>query len=135
MSVREDGITVVLLSFKRPEHVKEIVRAYLEMPEELIRDIYVFNNDDVDFRALFDPLQGGSSRVKVVDAHTNLGIGNSRFFAGTLARTRAVLTQDDDLILTRQGVERLYEHWQQEPDRIHGAYSRGPTLLEEKGKG
>jgi len=97
------------------------------MPKNLIHSITVFNNDPhIDLSDLSNPMRGGDRRVTVVGASRNVGIGYNRFFAATLGTTKAVLTQDDDLILDESAVRELYKRWKEEPDRIHGAFCRGP---------
>ena len=128
-TVLDSGVTIVLLNYKRPDNIRSIVKTYLGMPETLVRSVLIFNNNPTDdLSALTDPGRGGSSRVTVLGASENVGIGNNRFFAASLSKTRAVVSQDDDLQLSQRGLEQLLMRWQQEPDRVHGTFCRGPRF-------
>lgn len=108
--------------------MRRILSRFQSMPRELIRDIIIMNNSPRDdLSATASTWQGGDDRVTVIDSSRNLGIGNNRFFAATLARTRAVLTQDDDMLLSEATVRELYNRWAAEPDRVHGVRCRGPV--------
>jgi len=101
------------------------------MPRDLVRDVIVLNNSpNDDLSATMNPWSGGDDRVTVIGSSRNLGIGNNRFFAATLARTRAVLTQDDDMLLSEATVRELHNRWAAEPDRVHGVQCRGPVPVE-----
>ena len=108
-------ITAVMLSWKRPGHLPQIVKSWQQVPEITERIIWN-NNPDVKLADL---------GATVISASQDVGL-YSRFAAGGLARNRTILMQDDDLLLPHATIRRLVSEWQREPDILHGIFGREP---------
>lgn len=114
------GVTVVLLHWNRLENLtRRIIPLYMAM--DLVAEILVVNNNAADRGKICS-----GDKVQVIEATRDLGL-DSRFAAALMAKTEAVLIQDDDLALPRQSMEALYQAWLADGERLHGCFGRVPT--------
>jgi len=114
------GVTVVLLNWNRVENLtRRIIPLYMAM--DLVAEILVVNNNPADKGKICS-----GDKVQVIEATRDLGL-DSRFAAALMARTEAVLIQDDDLALPRHTLAALYQAWLADGERLHGCFGRRPT--------
>jgi hypothetical protein len=107
-------LSAVMLSWKRPDNVRRIVDAW--QADGLVDDAIVWNNNPGT--TLTHPW------ATVVNASHDLGL-YTRFAAVALARHRAVLVQDDDVLLPASTVAALHDRWRRQPRVLHGLFGRG----------
>ncbi|MCH6257179.1 hypothetical protein MLD52_11525 [Puniceicoccaceae bacterium K14] len=115
-SLKGQRMTLVIMNWKRPFIVKEIVNTYLKYG--LISDAVVWNNNlesDIDFE--------GDSRVKVVNCKHDAGL-DSRWAAAALADEENILIHDDDLIVPEKSLEVLFAEYCKRPELSHGFIGR-----------
>lgn len=110
-----DGITAVIMNWKRPDNVARIVSTWHD--SDLIAEAIVWNNN------ASEPFRHKWARV--VNAAEDFGL-YTRFAATCLASNTAVLIQDDDLELPAESIRRLHDAWRREPDILHGVFGRMP---------
>jgi hypothetical protein len=107
-------LTIVMLNWRRPANVIKNIVQYATYGT--VERILCFNNGA--------PLQAElPKKCIVLQASQDLGLW-SRFAAGALACTDAVLHTDDDLWLPESTLDTLFAHWKQAPDRCHGLFGR-----------
>jgi Glycosyl transferase family 64 domain len=116
-------VSVVLMSYKRPEEVRLIVKHYTSLP--IVGEVLIFNNNGEEFD-LSDLEKEYPTKVHVLSSSANLGV-HSRFATGTLARHNPVLFQDDDLVLSPPAISKLVSGYNAAPMSIHGVWGRFPT--------
>lgn len=106
-------LTLVMLSWKRPAQVTQIINR--QKKYALIKRVIVWNNNpDIHLE-----LDG----VDVIHCNRNHGL-MPRFTAASLADTDAILLQDDDILVPEPTINALYASWQREPGVIHGTHGR-----------
>ena len=108
--------SVVMLSWKRPTNVYEIV-AHLRL-NPLVDDILVWNNNPKEKL----PALRGISGVQVLHS-TDLGL-HTRWAASLLTKNDVILMQDDDLLLDDVGISQLHYAYSAEPNCIHTCHGR-----------
>jgi hypothetical protein len=113
-------ISVVMLSWKRPDNVARIVTALRRSP--LVDDILVWNNNPDEPLAALAP----DADLAVVRSSRDLGM-NTRWAGAALARHEAVLMQDDDVVLSEAALRALHDAWWHDPDVLHGLWGRNPN--------
>lgn len=113
--------TLVMLNWKRPSNVYELISLYLEM--DFFDEIIVWNNG-------YEPI---SLPVCVINPNQDLGM-NTRWYAGAIASTECIFYLDDDLFLEKENLELLFRAWEQEPAILHGFFGRRPTDKNEYAK-
>ncbi len=99
-------ITVVILNWKRPGQVAEIIE-HLK-PDPLVGQILVMNNSPVRFE---------SPVAEVLQANLDFGL-NSRFMAAAFAVETEILFHDDDVILPQPVVAELHRTLMENPNRL-----------------
>ncbi len=110
-----EGITGVILNWKRPDNVNQILMGWRE--SGYVGHAIVWNNNPATyFRHPW---------AQAVNASEDLGL-YTRFAAACLAPTEAVLIQDDDVELPADSIRDLHDGWRADPDIIHGVFGRGP---------
>ena len=62
-------------------------------------------------------------KFTLIESSSDLGL-YSRFAAGSLATTDAILHTDDDLGVPEDSLEALYSAWRDQPRSCHGLYGR-----------
>ena len=126
--VHHDGpekLTVILLSFKRPENIPYIVRSYLRLP--YVRRIIVSNNNP-ELR-MADWLHETDPRVRMVDQPepTRCGI---RYELAREDDGDFFITVDDDLFLTPAQIHRVFLELVRNPAAPHGVQGAEVILPE-----
>jgi hypothetical protein len=117
-------VSIVLLNYKRPENVSELLSRYGRMKDAL-REVIVCSTPpaELDLKA--------SRRDWLVDMHFvnhNINIGMYvRYITALMARTDIVICVDDDLFLPLSTIWALENAVRRSPDRIHGLFGRIPT--------
>ncbi len=107
-------ISAVLLNWKRPDNVREIVRRW--HGSRFVSEILIWDNS-----GQLEPLDGAT----IVRASRNMTFF-PRFALACLARHQCVITQDDDLVTRDEHIEALHNYWLADPDVIHGIEGRDP---------
>jgi hypothetical protein len=108
-------LTLVILNWDRKNMIEDLVNEYSKY--QYIDDIIVWNNNKKHFLKFDDQI------VKVVNTTWDLGL-DTRYAACYLSKNENILLHDDDLKLTEQSVNFLFEKYLQEPDRIHSIHGR-----------
>ncbi len=108
-------VTAIVLSYKRPQNIRPIVRSLLSVPQ--IGRILVSNNNS---HTVLPPMLGlGDARVRVIqqaiDAPTN-----RRFTLALADGAPYFLFVDDDVFLTPGQIDRLLLALRKEPGVPHG---------------
>ena len=109
-------ITAVMLNWKRPDNVREIVSRWRD--SRFVDEVLIWDNSGE-----LEPLDGAT----VVRCSQNMTF-NPRFAMAALARNDCILMQDDDLVTRDEHLARLYSSWQSDPDVIHGVFGRHPRV-------
>jgi len=112
-SADQNGISVVLLSWKRPKNIDVIVAELRRV--EAVREIIVWNNNPAIQMSLPD--------CKVINSSFNF-MPYARYCAATLTSCNALLFQDDDMMFHKDGIERAYAELMKDPGRIYGSEGR-----------
>jgi hypothetical protein len=112
-------VSVVMLSWKRPDNVARIVAALRR--NALVDDVLVWHSHPEAPLPELEP----DADLALVRTSRDLGM-NARWAASVLARHDAVLMQDDDVLLSDAALRRLYEAWWHDPDVIHAIWGRNP---------
>lgn len=112
-------MSLVMLNYKRPEMATRVLDRVLDM--EQIKQAVVWNNNSEV------PFKHPHPKVCVMNPSKDIGM-NSRWHAAALATQDAVLSLDDDLAITPQHVEVLFNGWLENPEIGHGFWGRNPTL-------
>lgn len=110
------GTTGVILNWKRPNNVNQIIRGWLQ--SDVVDEIIVWNNNP-------DTQLPATPGVKVINAAQDLGL-YTRFTASTLASNECVLIHDDDLQLPADSLRHLRAAWEADPELLHGVFGRAP---------
>ncbi len=103
----------IVLSYRRPFNMRKIIRTLSGISEQ----VYVWNNNPDEFIS--------SKAAICINASMNFGM-YPRFAVALLVGSDAVWVQDDDLLVPRETVARIYEHWNRAPDKVHGLLGRLP---------
>jgi hypothetical protein len=120
MNVGAEGpASVVLMNWKREDNMRHIATTMAQYP--FIGEVLIWNaNNKVNLRDL------ASNKIKVVQASQDLGL-HSRFAMASLASYKRVIVQDDDLMLSVEGMRTLLQRHSENPSAIHGVWGRWPT--------
>lgn len=105
-------VTACLLSWKRPQNLKQIVRSL--HPHAFIDEILVWNNDPTV------SLEVPGAKTRVIPADENMGC-YGRFLCARHARNPIIYVQDDDVVVGN--VPALYQGFLADPARITHALS------------
>jgi hypothetical protein len=107
-------ISVVILSYNRPNNFKIILETLLSIP--LIDEIIISHGKEVNY---FE--YSHSKVIHYYDAKLNDTIGVGRRFTRAIeARNDCILLIDDDNVLTESGVHKLYNEYVKDPYNIYG---------------
>lgn len=106
--------TLILLSWGRLRNIKRIINAYVKFPR--IDEIILWNNNPKYTLEIRHP------KIKYFQSKNYFTI--SRYAATFFSRNEDILFQDDDLLLTEDQIERLYEAHLTYPDSIVGCFGR-----------
>lgn len=109
----EDGISVILLSWKRPHNISVIMAELRRV--EAVREIIVWNNNPDIKLSLPD--------CKVINSSHNF-MPFARYGVATLTSCNTLLFQDDDMLFHKDGIERAYAELLRDPGRIYGSEGR-----------
>lgn len=112
-------ITCVLLNWKRPDNVCQIIKSYESVP--LISEVIVWNNNP-DRTFVYNDRRG---LVRIVNSATDMGL-YTRFAASCLAASDCLLIQDDDIVAPQATIETLHAAWRDDPSILHGVFGRSP---------
>lgn len=110
------GLTGILLNWSRSENVRKILDQWQH--GGVVSEAFVWNNCSSE--VISHPW------ARVLNANGDFGL-YSRFALAALARTSAVLIHDDDLDIPAPQLRRLYDHWNADPNILHGIFGRAPT--------
>jgi len=111
-------ITVVIMNWKRPDNVKQILVRLSEV--DAVSQVLVWNNN---FQCAPSSFMTHSPKVTLIDSTRDMSLF-TRFAAATLAANECILYHDDDVLLPRATIDSLFSAYSREPDRIHGLYGR-----------
>lgn len=116
-------VSVSLLNWNRPKNVDNILNIYTQY--DVIDDIIVYNNNIKNKYFYKHP------KVRVVNSKTN-DLRN-RYRGAVLAKNKAVLIQDDDILLPEDTIISLANNLLKEPYKLHGIFGRniGPRYTYE----
>ena len=116
-------ISACLLNYHRPELLKNIILPVLETSELIDEIIVSHGREDTAFQYT------GKSGI-VVHRHDYGEVNNTyglsrRWLCWQQAKNEAVLSLDDDILVSCETVFRLYESYKQKPQVIHSLVGRG----------
>lgn len=109
----QDGISVVLLSWKRTKNLDAIIAELRRV--DAVREIIVWNNNP-DIQLQFPD-------CKVINSSHNF-MPVARYCAASLVSCDTLLFQDDDMLFHKDGIERAYAELKRDPGRIYGSEGR-----------
>jgi len=90
-----EKVSVVFLSWKRPNNVRQILDSYSQY--ESIDEVIVWNNNKNIFLNYQHP------RVKIVNTNVDFSL-SSKFMACSLAVNDTIIMQDDDILVSEQNM-------------------------------
>jgi len=108
-------LSLVILNWDRKNIIENLIEQYSKY--ECIDDIIVWNNNKKHF------LKFDNQIVKVVNTSWDLGV-DTRYAACLLSKNNNILIHDDDLKITEESVNFLFETYLKDPDRIHSIHGR-----------
>lgn len=108
--------TAVMLSWKRLGNVQRICKAWSESKHISAGIVFSNCNNLPELRDMAE-----------VRSSVDFGL-KTRFIAGLLAETDAILIQDDDILLPDSSVELLLDHHENDKEVIHGIFGRSPKV-------
>lgn len=114
-----DGISVILLSWRRPHNMPRIVQTLQSI--DAIREIIIWNNNP-QIRLKFP------NCIVINSSHNFMPF--ARYGAASLTAYDTVLFQDDDMLFDQAGIERTYAELKKDGTRIYG--SEGRNLVDGK---
>lgn len=114
--------SVIILNWKRRNNVRRIVTELTE--ERYVSQIVVVNNNPSDTLHTSEIV---TQKAVLVNNSRDLGL-TTRFAFPLLCDNDAVLIIDDDNAFKPGEFEKLYSHWLDDPDILHGKHGRRPRL-------
>lgn len=107
-------ISVVLLTYKRPENCQKIIQTYETY--KIIDEILVASNGE--FLAVCD-----LKKTNVFDLDNSLGCF-ARYYVAQKAQNEIIFLSDDDFLLSEKDLESLVKYYNNTPEVIHGYFGR-----------
>jgi hypothetical protein len=98
----DEKLSVVIMNWKKPDTVKEIIDKYIGY--EFVDDVVIWNNNSEQAFSYEHP------SVKVVNCARDCGL-DSRFAAASLAQHENILFHDNDLVLPRSTLAVLFKRY------------------------
>src|SRR4051812_17150425 len=95
-----EGVSAVLLSWKRPSNISRIVNELRSVP--FIKEIIIWNNNP--------ETELNIPGCKVINSSYNF-MPFARFCAALLAVEKTILFQDDDMLFPKRSVEFAYNEY------------------------
>ena len=114
-------ITVVLMNWKRPANVRQILARLSEV--DAVSEVLIWNNN---LQCAPSSFMTHSPKVTLIDSTRDMSLF-TRFAAATLAANECILYHDDDVLLPRETIDGLFSAYSRASDRIHGLYGRRRT--------
>lgn len=111
-------VSVLILSWKRPDNVKQIIQAQSQY--SIVDEIIVFNNNREIKLTLSNP------KVKLIESSFDFGL-RTRWILGLLARNSTLLFQDDDILLPEKTIRILTNAVVDDNERAYSLHGRNPT--------
>lgn len=106
-------ISAVLLSWKRPQHLSEIVRSIIRW--DRISEVIIWNNNP--------ELRLVTEAATVINSSQNF-FCFARYALVPLLKNESVLFHDDDLVMQPEQLELLYAEYARDPGRIYGPFGK-----------
>jgi len=124
-------MTIVMLNWKRPDNVRRIVPRLMQAKH--VKHVLIWDNTGAA-RMRFP-----TERVTVIRSTKDMSLF-TRFAAGALADTDAIMYHDDDVLIQPKVLDTLYKRWDADPDVLHTLFGRklqkdGTYAAEVKGNG
>ncbi len=113
-TITNTKLTLIILSWKRPQNVSRIIQAYLGYSR--FDEIILWNNNP-DYRFKIQ-----NEKIKYFTSENQFTV--SRYAATFFARNNDIMFQDDDLFLTEFQIEKLFEAHLAHPKSIIGCFGR-----------
>lgn len=127
-SIADDGpITIVLMGYKRSRKTQYhcMLKEYRSMCGLVAKIIVVWNNQNVEPPPVPAPRQWTRCHIPVIIERSSRNSLNNRFIhTSQYITTPAVLSIDDDLLISYSLLSCMFSHWLMDRDRIVGAYPR-----------
>ena len=111
------AISVVLLSWRRPENLQQIVGALRKNP--LVKEVIIWNNNpEITLKS--------DEAIIINSAHNFLCL--ARYCLVPLTKHPLIWFQDDDLLISAEQLDAIVSAYSMAPDRIYGC--RGRNLIQ-----
>lgn len=100
-------LTIVVVNFKTPFLVKNLVKSILETVKNLEYEIVVVDNSDIEsLRFTY-----ANERVKIVNLHENKGFANANNLGAKGAKGNCLLFLNSDSIVYRNSINLAYDYF------------------------
>tara|TARA_Y100000310_G_scaffold194723_1_gene194724 strand:+ start:491 stop:1216 length:726 start_codon:yes stop_codon:yes gene_type:complete len=111
-------ISLLINSWKRPDNIRSIIEAQKDY--DLIGEILIFNNNpEIN-------IEYSHHKIKIINSNIDFGL-RTRWVNGVLAENDCLVFQDDDLIAKENAFEKMWSHFNDDPERIYCAWGRNAS--------